>query len=1027
MKKIFYSLIMIAAGLLAVSCEQSHIDAVFNPAAVTAQTLGNIPGAVLSSDGEAITASFNAADFKLDVATNYALYASASSSMADKKKMSSTISIDKETGAGSIKLLQKDINSMVFNLGGEADVPFTIYFQLSAAMANDKNAAIAATEQLSNIVSAEFTAYSTVIRDVDLFDHVWAIGNSAKMGNWSHEKVYQFLYDYNKTGNTFSGLLDFGEEHADNQFKFTGAAGWEDATGNWGVADGQDAPEPATLQLENGSSTNITVYTEKRYYAFSLNTTSLELSKLFSFDNVGIVGAFNGWDPADASMKMTFNDYLSRFWIDMTFSEATELKFTCDDKWETNWGGADGETAAGGANIAVEPGSYRIYLNLNKGQYEFSASMFGKDEPGGEEPAPVVWEGWGVVGTINSWGADGDVHMSTVGDFWVAKSVSLSADDQFKFRKDEDWGVNIGAAGDADPFVVEVGAKNEGAAGGKNLSVPADGKYDLYVNPEEMTFYVMAEGEVPGELATWGVVGTINSWGGTADLAMSVEGNFLVRKNVALTADDQFKIRYQNNWDVNRGAAGNVEPFIMGEDAIQAVANGKNLGVAADGEYDIWYDEGNEVLFVVPSGQALQYWGVVGNLTDWGGSPDFIMYKEGEFYVHRGISFTTDHQFKIRQNSDWTVNRGAPGDVEPFKVDANSVVDATQNGKNLGVNEDGKYDVWYNAETEKLYVMAEGTTPDDAVEPEPPTPTAPDSWGLVGEMTGWADGADIVMTKEGVWFYATNVSLKAGEQWKIRGDGAWAFNRGAEGDVEPFEVTVDTALAVVQGGKNLAVAETGEYDIYFDSEYDRLYVMTAGNKPEGFHAFADYLYGIGQDTEWSSVFFLRSGVTDGANNGIYRGFQYLSAEFKFKPNEDNWEGDWEFDGEGKIADNGGSNCPAPEEAGYYMIEVNLNEMTYKLTLIKTIGIIGPAQEGGWDSDTDMAYDADSGTWFINDVTLSDGTMKFRANDSWGINWGGDTPDVLTLDGPNINVVAGTYDIVLHALCDGKASASMTKK
>ena len=205
--------------------------------------------------------------------------------------------------------------------------------------------------------------------------------------------------------------------------------------------------------------------------------------------------------------------------------------------------------------------------------------------------------------------------------------------------------------------------------------------------------------------------------------------------------------------------------------------------------------------------------------------------------------------------------------------------------------------------------------------------------------------------------------------------------------------------------------ETGTYDVYFDSANDKIYVMTAGNKPEGFHAFADYIYGIGQDTEWSSVFFLRSGVTDGANNGIYKGFQYLSDEFKFKPNEDNWEGDWEFDGEGKIADNGGSNCPAPEEAGYYMVEVNLKDMTYKLTLITTIGIIGPAQEGGWDKDTDMTYDKEKGTWVIEGVALSAGEMKFRADHDWGLNYGG-ADGKLQKDGANIAITAGTYFIQL---------------
>ena len=57
----------------------------------------------------------------------------------------------------------------------------------------------------------------------------------------------------------------------------------------------------------------------------------------------------------------------------------------------------------------------------------------------------------------------------------------------------------------------------------------------------------------------------------------------LVRKNVALTTGDQFKVRYMSSWDVNRGAPGDVEPFVMGTDAIAATQNGKNLGVAAAG------------------------------------------------------------------------------------------------------------------------------------------------------------------------------------------------------------------------------------------------------------------------------------------------------------------------------------------------------------------------------------------------------------------------------------------------------------
>ena len=1019
MKKFLYSTLIAVAGLLVFACKQEHIELVYDPAKAVAETLGEINGVTLDAQGVAITTTFNPADFKMKVAQLYTLYASASSDMSDKAKVSSSISVD-DKGIGHISINQPVLNSLIFALGGVADEPFTVYFQLEGSMSNDKNGGIDGTYLYSNIVSASFTAYSTIIKDKDLYEHVWVIGASSYVGSWSFEKVYQFLYDYEKTGNVFTGLIDFGEDGPSGGFKLVGVDNWNDETKNWGSEAQAEDPEVGTIQLiAGGGSKDIKCYS-KRYYFFSYDTATLILTTKYGFDNVGIVGAFNGWNAADPDMKMEYNSHLHRFYIDHEFAENTELKFTCDDNWDLNWGGADGKTAGGGANIAVEAGSYRIYLDINKGTYEFSTSMYGKDEPTGEdEPEPVVWEGWGVVGTINDWGGSEDIHMTTVGEFWVAKNVELTTADQFKFRKDEDWGINIGAAGEVEPFVVELGAKYEGVAGGKNLGVPADGTYDLYVNPEALTFYVMAPGEVPGEIATWGVVGNITDWGGQPDFAMSEENGMLVRKNLELPADAQFKVRFQSSWDVNRGGPGSVEPFVMIGDAMKAVPGGKNLGVPEAGTYDIWYDELNEVIFVVPAGEALTYWGVVGNITGWGGDrADYIMYKDGDFYLHENVSLPEDAQYKIRYCSDWGVNRGAPGDVEPFKVDANTVVDATANGKNLGVNVAGEYDIYYNPTEEKLYVMAPGEKPDGAEEPVIPEPTAPDSWGVVGDFTGWADGADAVMAKNGDWFIATGLEIKAGEGFKIRGDGAWTFNRGAEGEVEPFNVTVGEGFAVVQNGKNLTVPADGSYDVYYQSVEEVMYVMAAGEEPEGYVAYPEFIYAIGADTGWSDVYPLKG------NEGKYKGFGYLSGEFKFKPNADNWDGDWECVGEGQIGQ-GSNNCPAPATAGYYMIEVDLTAMTYQLTIITTIGIIGPAQAGGWDIDTDLTYNAETRAWEAKGVTLATGEMKFRANDDWAINWGGELLEALTQGGNNIPVTAGTYDVALYAWCDGFAYATLT--
>ena len=325
-----------------------------------------------------------------------------------------------------------------------------------------------------------------------------------------------------------------------------------------------------------------------------------------------------------------------------------------------------------------------------------------------------------------------------------------------------------------------------------------------------------------------------------------------------------------------------------------------------------------------------------------------------------------------------------------------------------------------------FFIMVEGEAPEGAGEPSLPEPTDPDTWGVVGSMTGWADGADLPMTKDGNWYVTKDVTLTADDQFKLRGDGGWTFNLGAEGEVEPFVMTVGEALPVVSGGKNLAAPEAGTYDIYLDYGEKQVYLMASGEQPGTYHAFSDYIYAIGGDTGWENVYPLRCQVANGANTGVYIGFGYLSQPFKFRPNENNWDGDWEYDGEGKIADNGGDNCPAPD-ASYYKITVDLVQMTYSLVAIQYISIIGTVN-GDWNNDTDLTYNPESGAWEASDVTLNAGKMKFRSNHDWNGNpdWGGSL-DALTQGGGDMAVEAGTYDIKLYAWCDGKAYATMTKK
>ena len=186
--------------------------------------------------------------------------------------------------------------------------------------------------------------------------------------------------------------------------------------------------------------------------------------------------------------------------------------------------------------------------------------------------------------------------------------------------------------------------------------------------------------------------------------------------------------------------------------------------------------------------------------------------------------------------------------------------------------------------------------------------------------------------------------------------------------------------------------------------------------------FNTYIWQAGNGNGWGSP---ASPLYSPAGDGKYTGFMYLDGEFKFRSGEDNWNApDWgKGASEGTLAEQAGN---LSADAGYYKVEVDLGALTYKLTPITTIGIVGPAQAGGWDADTDMTYNKETGAWEAT-VELAADEMKFRANDGWDINWGG-TENNLTQGGDNIKVAtAGKYFIQLFAYCDSKATFKMTKQ
>lgn len=318
------------------------------------------------------------------------------------------------------------------------------------------------------------------------------------------------------------------------------------------------------------------------------------------------------------------------------------------------------------------------------------------------------------------------------------------------------------------------------------------------------------------------------------------------------------------------------------------------------------------------------------------------------------------------------------------------------------------------------------------------TPEAPyisEHYYLIGAPSEWSptctsmpfshSGGDVYENPE----FTVTFPVSDGETWfaviddKTLESGEWIDVLGAE---------EGNGLNGMEGkiARRTELSDDGSWKVIVDG--DAKYVKMTINMMDCTYKlekinFAEYFYEIGNESSWST-----SHALYGANaDGKYQGYYYLDGEFKFKPNADNWNGDYEYDGEGKIADNGGSNCPDPG-AGFYQIDVDLTANTYALTKVTSISAIGDFNS--WGGDVDLAYNTSTGAWEAQNVNFTTtGGVKFRMNHDWSVSWGGANGDgsnygnLTQNNGQNLTVEAGTYDIQLFISYEGNNKVVLTKK
>ncbi len=814
MKITKYFLSMAAAIGMIAGCQKPEMVQISAPEDVVAPVLSpvadiNITAANLGL--ESVTFEWSAADFGAQTQVNYAIEVAAAG-QSDKVVVTSGVT---ETSA---VVSYESLNAvLLYDLGLASGIAENVDFYVSAKVG-----------EYAKVYSAPVTASATVTQAEKEYPKLTVAGSYA-YNNWTPGKG-QFVYDFEGTDVKYSGVIDFGEDVSALQFKFVGEA-W--GNNEFSVPSGEaQAAEAAELPLVAGGGDNISAYTTHRFYSLTLDKSTPKVIKNFSFNSLGVIGDATptGWD---ADTDMEFNAAKQRFYVDLTLIDG-KIKFRANDAWDVNWGGADGVLSAGGADIAVAAGNYRIYVNLNdpaNPTYELNAKMYGQDENAGSttpepepEPEPTPVTGWSLIGAFNEW--SGDLMLASDGTFYVIKGAELEG--ELKFRKDGDWAVNFGLGEGEFAADTELSL----AANGANINVTA-GTYDVYLDEANAKAWFITDGSYPGggvapEASEWGVVGQVNGWA-APDITMyktATEGLF-VAYNVAMP-DGGFKIRANGEWNdaANyglEGGKGNVE-VDHAYDVITGGGSGDMILVA--GNYDIWFDLTDTKVYIMTPGKPIseaeggtavapepepepevQDWFLVGSFNGWTvADANYKMTLEDNWYVFKGFTLTDAAEVKFNAGG-WDVNRGG------VFTAVGEAIEAVQDAANLAVPA-GTYDVYLSKDASVAYFMTPGEAPATPVQP----------WYLVGDFNGWA-AADpaFEMLFEGGWYVFKGFEAD-GNGVKFVADASWSANRGGT------FVAADEAIAVVQDGPNVAVA-AGTYDVYLSADASVAYFMTPGTTP----------------------------------------------------------------------------------------------------------------------------------------------------------------------------------------------------
>lgn len=282
-------------------------------------------------------------------------------------------------------------------------------------------------------------------------------------------------------------------------------------------------------------------------------------------------------------------------------------------------------TVVDGKVTAVKAGTTTITVTTEDGKHSASCSI-------------VVKALWGICGTFNNWGEEGEdtpMLSNEYKNYYVVKDVNLKSyntdDYSFVFRYDNSWEIHRGAHENDYVFNINkrysTGIYEDGVY---TIFVTQDGVYDIYLAKSLDYFYIMSKGQKPDDVESFkipvnGV--TIDKTdislieGETVTLACTVTPSNATDKSVTWQSSDTNVATVDNNGLVTAVKKGNSVITVK----------------TKDGEY------------VAECKVTVNTQTPTDNITLNSASSNSISYEEKDYT----ISFTSANNWSASTNNDW--------------------------------------------------------------------------------------------------------------------------------------------------------------------------------------------------------------------------------------------------------------------------------------------------------------------------------------------------------------------------------------